>query len=114
MSMSINQSITNSRSSTVIVITGLQPSLVTSDKSLFIIELGSKPSIVLSYQKTCQWQSGMQKATTAGCIGICQERSATNKISKTKLRSSTNAEVKARVFINPNPTKADRRSFLDT
>jgi len=47
----VNQSIKNSRSSTVVV-TGLQPSHVTSDKSLST-ELGSIPSIVLT-NRLCQ------------------------------------------------------------
>jgi len=101
----VDQSIKNSRSSTVVV-TGLQPSHVTSDKSLFTnlcdFELGSRPSIVLT-KSLGQSQSGR---TQPLLVVLADAKNAQQLIKSAKqLRSSTNAEVKA--YVNPNLTKAE-------
>jgi hypothetical protein len=103
----VDQSIKNSRASTVVV-TGLQPSHATSDKSLFTnlcdMELGSKPSIVLT-KRLGQSQPGR----TQPLLVVLEDAKNAQQLIKSakQLRSSTNAEVKAHVFINPNLTKAE-------
>jgi len=103
----VDQSIKNSRSSTVIV-TGLQPSHVTSDKLLFTnlcdTELGSKPSIVLTKRL-----GQSQPDRTQPLLVVLEDAKSAQQLIKSakQLRSSTNAEVKAHVLLNPNLTKAE-------
>jgi hypothetical protein len=103
----VDQLIKNSRASTVVV-TGLQPSHATSDKSLFTnlcdVELGSKPGIVLT-KRLGQSQPGR----TQPLLVVLEDAKNAQQLIKSakQLRSSTNAEVKAHVFINPNLTKAE-------
>lgn len=103
----VDQSIKNSRASSVVV-TGLQPSHDTTDKSLFSslcdIELGSKPGIVLT-KRLGQLQPGK----TQPLLVVLEDAKNAQQLIKSakQLRSSTNAEVKAHVFINPNLTKAE-------
>ena len=104
--MSLNQSIRNSRASTVVV-TGLQPSPTTSDMSLFTnlydIELGSKPGIVLT-----KILGKLQPGRAQPLLVVLDDAKNAQQLIKSakQLRSSTNADVKAHVSINPNLTNA--------
>ena len=111
--MSLNQSIRNSRASTVVV-TGLQPSPTTSDMSLFTnlydIELGSKPGIVLT-----KILGKLQPGRAQPLLVVLDDAKNAQQLIKSakQLRSSTNADVGPRLHKSESNESRGRSSILD-